>query len=422
MVREGINPMFPHNNKLLLMLILCIAVFVQTVHAEYIFDIDNTIVNQIDWNSRIEPNEYRSQVSEYYMLPTAAECLEWEIDPELLEDMEPFLTNFNGINNQMISMMERYWKRSYYLSGYDLRSAIAAFNLITKDPGHDYRVILNYPVDGRKYAFLNMNLFEMDYQEIIKMHKFRGINVDVRHGMIDKTVRFFYDWAPSQFEPPVLPQDYGMFPTRKLRHDYETRQHYGWVNPLKKESYIYYMDGKEARGSDTDWPVLLNEVYKDLLGVRLKDSEFYNENYDTKIWRQSTYSSRWHIADIMNGLVGTINNNELKKTAIILKPIPKTSSRNTVGGVLLISEIMNKLGYQTPVPSRTEIERILKYSRYIVATANQNGYYRYAGQNAFHVLREQLEQAHNECFEDAAWQHTVAYLVTANALSKNDYR
>lgn len=351
------------------------------------------------------------------MLPTVSECMEWEIDPEILEDMEPFPTNFNGINNQVISMMERYWKRGYYLSAYDLRSAICAFNFITKDPGHDYRVILNYPVDGRKYTFLNMSLFEMDYPEIIKMYKFRGIRVDIRRGMIDETVKFFYDWAPSQFDPPVIPQDYGRFPTKKVRCDYETRQHYGWVNSLKEESYIFYLEGKTKTGADVDWPILLKEVHEEILGVRNKDSEFYDENYETKIWRQATYSSRWYIADIMNGLVGTINNNELKRTEIILKPVPKSSSRDTVRGVLLISEIMNKLGYKTPAPNRTEIERVLKYSRLITATANQYNYYRYVDQSAFYMLREEIKLVYNETFEDTAWRHTVAYLVTTNAVS-----
>ena len=135
---------------------LFIATFSQTTYGEYIYDIDNTIVDQIDWSTKIEDNEYVSQVSEYYMLPTSEECIEWEINPEILRDMEPFLTNFNGINNQMISMMERYWKRAYYLTSYDLRSAICAFNFITKDPSHDYRIILNYPVDGRKYSLFNL--------------------------------------------------------------------------------------------------------------------------------------------------------------------------------------------------------------------------------------------------------------------------
>lgn len=401
--------------RLFILTIIFIIVFCNSASAEYIYDIDKTVVDQIDWNTKIVSNEYRSQVSEYYMLPTVSECLEWEIDPEILDDMEPFLTNFNGINNQMISMMERYWKRGYYLSSYDLRSAICAFNFITKDPGHDYRVILNYPVDGRKYTFLNMDLYDMDYQEIIKMQKFRSINVDVRRGMIDDTVKFFYDWAPSQFESPVIPQD-AMFPTKKIRHDYETRQYYGWSNSLKEESYIYYLEGKEKKGTDAEWSTLMAEVTEEILGVRNPESEFYDENYDTKLWRQSTYSSRWFIADIMNGLVGTINNNELKKTKVILPTLAKTSSRDTVRGVLLISEIMNKLGYQTPIPSRTEIERVLKYSNLITTTANQNNYYRYADQGAFHALREEIKLVYFETFDDAAWRHTTAYLATASAV------
>lgn len=401
----------------IVLIFIPIAMLSQTANAEYIYDIDNTIVDQMDWNAKIENNEYRSKVSEYLMLPTVDECMEWEVDPEILEDMEPFPTNFNGINNQMISMMERYWKRGYYLSAYDLRSAICAFNFITKDPGHDYRVILNYPVDGRKYTFLNMNLFEMDYQEIIKMCKFRGIDVDVRHGMIDETVKFFYDWAPSQFEPPVIPQDYGLFPSKKVRHDYEMRQHYGWVNPLKEEAYIYYLEGKEKKGSDKDWSVLLKEAYEEILGVRNKNSEFYYEKYETRIWRQATYSSRWNISDIHNGLVGSINTSELKKTGVILKPESKPASRDTVTGVLLISEIMNKLGYQTPVPSKSEILGILKYSALITETANQNSYYRYANQYPFHLLREEIKSVYKETFEDTAWHHTVSYLVAANAVS-----
>jgi hypothetical protein len=402
--------------KVLAPLALIFIIFTQAVSAEYVYDIDNTIVDQIYWDTKIERNEYRSRVSEYLMLPTADECLEWEIDPEILEDMEPFPTNFNGINNQMISLMERYWKRAHYLSGYDLRSAICAFNFITTNPGHDYRIILNYPVDGRKYTFLNMNLFEMDYQEIIRMRKFRGINVDVRRGMIDDTVKFFHDWTPIQFNPPVIPQDYGWFPAKKRRHDYETRQHYGWVNTLKEESYIFYLESKEKRGADTDWPVLRKEVMDEILGVRLKDSEFYDENYDTKIWRQATYSSRWHLADIMNGLVGSINNNELRRTEVILKPVPKVSSRDTVRGVLLISEIMNKLEYKTAVPSRSEVERVLRFSRYIIAVANGRNYFRYDDQYAFHLLREEIKLVYGEIFEDTAWRHTVAYLVTANAV------
>jgi len=402
--------------KSIVLILTLIVLLNQSVYADYIFDIDNTIVDQIDWNTKVENNEYKSCVSEYDMLPTVDECLEWEIDPEILEDMEPFSTNFNGINNQMISLMERYWKRGYYLSGYDLRSAICAFNFITKDPGHDYRVILNYPVDGRKYTFLNMNLFEMDYQEIIKMIKFRGLSVDVRHGMVNETLKFFYDWAPSQFEPPVIPQDYGLFPTKKIRHDYETRQYYGWTNTLKEESYIYYLEGKEKEGSISEWHVLLKEVQDEILGVRNKDSEYYDENYETKIWRQATYSSRWNIADIMNGLVGTINNNELKKTKVILEPVAKVSSRDTIKGILLISEIMNKLEYSTPVPSKAEIERVLKYSNYIIAVANQNSYYRYTGQSAFEELRLELWRKFHETFEDTAWKHTVAYLVTSNAV------
>ena len=394
---------------------LCTAVFSQTVYASYIYDIDNTIVDQMDWNTKTEDNEYISQVSEYYMLPTLEECMEWEIDPRILEDMEPFLTNFNGINNQMISMMERYWKRAYYLTGYDLRSAISAFNFITKDLGHDYRIILNYPVDDRKYSFLNMNLFDMDYQEIIKMYKFRGINVDIRNGMIDETVQFFYDWSPSQFESPVIPQD-GMFPTKKIRHDYETRQHYGWINMLKDESYLYYLEGKEKIGTSADWAILLKEVQEEILGVRNKNSEFYDESYDAKIWRQSTYSSRYYIADVMNGLVGTINNNELKKTGIILPTVVKSPSYEKVKGVLLISEIMNKLGYKTAIPNQSEIERILRYTDLIIAAADQNNYYRYAEQEDFDVLRGNIGVVYKETFEDAAWHHTVAYIVAANAV------
>lgn len=400
----------------LVLFLIVMAIFCQSVYAEYIYDIDNTIVDQIDWNTKIENNEYKSSVNEYYMLPTVDECLEWEMDPEILKDMKPFPTNFNGINNQIISMMERYWKRGYYLSAYDLRSAICAFNFITKNPGHDYRIILNYPVDGRKYTFLNMNLFDMDYQEIIKMHKFRGINVDVRRGMIDEKVRFFYDWAPSQFEPPVIPQDYGLLPKRKIRHDYETRQYYGWTNSLKKESYIFYLEEKEKTGSDTDWSVLIKEVLAEILGIKNKDSEFYDENYDTKIWRQATYSSRWNLSDIMNGLVGTINNNELKKTSVVLPPVAKASSQDTVRGILLISEIMNKLGYKTTVPSRSEVERVLKYSHFIIAVADQNNYYRYANQADFNALREDIRIAYKETFEDIAWHHAVSYLVTANAV------
>jgi len=402
--------------KVLLQTLLCAIFMVQPVNAEYIYDIDVTIVNQIDQDTETESNEYKSRVSEYLMLPTVAECLEWEIDPKILEDMEPFPTNFNRLNNQIISMMERYWKRGYYLSGYDLRSAICAFNFITKNPGHDYRVILNYPVDGRKYTFLNMNLFYMDYQEIIKMHKFRGINVDVRRGMIDETVKFFHDWTPSRFEPPVIPQDYGMFPTKKIRHDYETRQYYGWTNSLKDESYIFYLEGKAKKGTPADWSLLYREVQEEILGVRNKDSEYYNENYDTKIWRQSTYSSRYYIADIMNGLVGTINSNELKKTKVILPAGAKVSSRDTVNGVLLISEIMNKLGYATGTPSKSEIERVLKYSGLIVTAANQNNYYRYTGQGAFNALREEIRKVYNETFSNTAWHLSVSYLVTANAV------
>lgn len=277
-------------------------------------------------------------------------------------------------------------------------------------------MILNYPVDGRKYTFLNMCLFEMDYQEIIRMRKFRGINVNIRRGMINETVRFFHDWAPSQFENPVIPQDWGWFPTKKRRHDYESRQYYGWINPLKEESYIFYLDGKEKRGSDSSWAMLFNEVQNEILGVRLQGSEFYNENYDTKIWRQATYSSRWYLADIMNGLVGSINNNELKRAQVILKPEPKTSSRDTVRGVLLISEIMNKLGYNTSVPSRTEVERVLKYSNYFIEVADTYSYYRYDDQIAFYNLRAYIKHVYGEIFEDTAFRHTVAYLITANAV------
>jgi len=391
-------------------------VFFNSALAEYIYDIDRTIVDQIYWDTKFESSEYRSQVSEYYMLPTVSECLEWGIDPEILKDIEPFHTNFNGINNQILLAMERYWKHGYYLSSYDLRSAICAFNFITKNPGHDYRVILNYPIDGRKYTFLDMNLFEMDYQEIIKMRKFRGIDVDIRYGMIDEIVKFFHDWAPSQFESPVMPQDYGMFPTKMRRHDYEIRQYYGWTNSLKEESYIYYLEGKEKRGYIGDWPKLFKEVQDEILGIRNKDSKFYDKSYETKIWRQATYSSRWHIADIMNGLVGVINNNELKRTGEILKPMAKTSSHDTIKGILLISEIMNKLGYQTSIPSRTEVERVLKYSSLITATANQNSYYRYADQRAFNVLREEIRLVYFETFDDTTWLHTTAYLIAANAV------
>jgi hypothetical protein len=207
-----------------------------------------------------------------------------------------------------------------------------------------------------------------------------------------------------------------MFPTKKIRHDYETRQYYGWINLLKDEAYIFYLEGKVKKGTAADWPRLYREVQEEILGVRNKDSEFYNESYDTKIWRQSTYSSRYYVADIMNGLVGTINSNELKRTKIILPAKAKTSSRDTVRGVLLISEIMNKLGYETGTPSKSEVERVLKYSDLIIAVANKNNYYRYTGQVAFHVLREEIRKDYGETFSNTAWRLTVSYLVTANAV------
>jgi hypothetical protein len=77
---------------------------------------------------------------------------------------------------------------------------------------------------------------------------------------------------------------------------------------------------------------------------------------------------------------------------------------------------MNKLGYQTSVPSRADIERTLKYSMDIVTVANQNNYYRFSDQHAFEKLREDIERVYNETFEDTAWRHTAAYLVTANAV------
>jgi len=261
-----------------------------------------------------------------------------------------------------------------------------------------------------------MDLFQMDYQEIIKMHKLRGIHVDVRRGMIDETVKFFHDWAPSQFENPVIPQDFGIFPTKKMRHDYEIRQYYGWVNTLKDESYIYYLEGKVKIGTAADWSILIKEVQDEILGVRNKVSEFYDESYETKIWRHATYSSRFYIADIMNGLVGAINNNELKRTKVILHATAKPPSRDTVSGVLLISEIMNKLGYKTATPSSSEVGRVLQYSSLIISTANQNNYFRYVGQFDFHSLRQEIRIKYGEVFNDIAWNHTVAYLVTANAV------
>ncbi len=290
----------------------------------------------------------------------------------------------------MLKHLDRYFPH------YNLISVIAAFNLATDDPGHNYKIITNYPVNERKYKWLNMDLDYMDFEDIVKGVYYDKFDVDLWNGLIKLNVSFFYNWTPEIFNHPLILQEYGLLPDGIPHKDYQYTGFYEWENSHLDEYVIYYLDNKN-KTAPLDNYIKTQELAK----KELKESEL-----PSKIWRHASYSSRWCFSDLINGLAGDTDRHQH----------PEYNDNDDIyDGIMLIPQL-ESLWSNTTADTIGDIDAVLKYRDFIINLSDSD--YRYTGQNRYWKLKKYLEKEYGLEVDNTTWKYTVAYLITSKGVRR----
>ncbi len=375
------------NGKKLLALVLPVFLCSTLVKAEWIYDLDPTIIDTPK-NNYVTKERYKTSVVEDKMIPTVQECMQWDID--YVEIDKPIPTNINDINQKMLKHLDRYFPH------YNLISVIAAFNLAIDDPGHNYKIITNYPVNERKYKWLNMDLDYMDFEDIVKGVYYDKFDVDLWNGLIKSNVSFFYDWTPEIFNHPLILQEYGLLPDGIPHKDYQYTGFYEWENSHLDEYVIYYLDNKN-KTAPLDNYIETQELAK----KELKESKL-----PSKIWRHASYSSRWCFSDLINGLAGDTDRHQH----------PEYNDNDDIyDGIMLIPQL-ESLWSNTTADTIGDIDAVLKYQDFIINLSDSD--YRYTGQNRYWKLKKYLEKEYGLEVDNTTWKYTVAYLITSKGVRR----
>lgn len=376
------------SGKKILILILTIFLYFSTVKAEWIYDLDPTIIDSPKTNYNKIKERYKTSVIEDSMLPTIEEFKQWDID--YIEVKEAISTNINDINERMLKYLDRYFSK------YNLISVIAAFNLATVDPGHNYKIITNYPVNERKYTWLNMNLDYMDFEDIVKGVHYDNFNVDLWNGLIKPSVSFFYDWTPEIFNHPIVLQEYGLLPDGIPHKDYQYTGFYEWENTHLNEYVIYYLDNK-SKVAPLDNYLKIQELAKE---------EIKESSLTKKIWRHANYSSKWHFADLINGLAGDTDRH---------KHPDYSNSEDIYEGIMLIQQLESL--WSGSIPNDIgNINAVLEYKDFIINLSSRD--YRYTGQEQYWKLKDYLRKEYGLYIDNTTWHYTVAYLITSKGVKR----